>query len=357
MVKCIPVTLNLFLVFVSLIWKDFCWVTDAFARYYKTEKMTEESPKRRKANFNEAETEMLVEEVLKHEGVLFGTGPTRISPGQKRKIWESIMRKINVVAACPRDVEDLKKRWRDLKRRDRERVSRISWSIQSSGSDPHSVEDFSMKDERFFTSFHPDIVPTVGGIDTLEFASNSSGQGGLMDIAGSSHQSFHQDDMDLKEELDLEIVKQEVSVDEETVGLPSHEPQLSISTPTASVIASLPSRGHKRKGSYKAHPFPNQADYTEDELLQLQQQQTEAIQAGFDSINQNLGILQQGLYDLGSSLSLVAQTLVEIKNIYVKNNTNRDCTEASTQTGPLDYQDSLKCSSVDDKEIRVKAKQ
>ncbi|NXN95471.1 TSNA1 protein, partial [Rhinopomastus cyanomelas] len=88
--------------------------------------MAEDSPKRRKANFNEAETEVLIEQVLKHEQLLFAAGPGRASPGQKRKVWELIRHKVNPVAACPRDVEDLKKRWRDLKRRDRNKLCRLS---------------------------------------------------------------------------------------------------------------------------------------------------------------------------------------------------------------------------------------
>ncbi|NXR37823.1 TSNA1 protein, partial [Zosterops hypoxanthus] len=88
--------------------------------------MAEDSPKRRKANFNEAETEVLIEQVLKHERLLFAAGPGRASAGQKRKVWELIRHKVNPVAACPRDVEDLKKRWRDLKRRDRSKLCRLS---------------------------------------------------------------------------------------------------------------------------------------------------------------------------------------------------------------------------------------
>ncbi|NXI80578.1 TSNA1 protein, partial [Rhipidura dahli] len=88
--------------------------------------MAEDSPKRRKANFNEAETEVLIEQVLKHEQLLFAAGPGRASAGQKRKVWELIRHKVNPVAACPRDVEDLKKRWRDLKRRDRSKLCRLS---------------------------------------------------------------------------------------------------------------------------------------------------------------------------------------------------------------------------------------
>ncbi|KAJ7344787.1 hypothetical protein JRQ81_000737 [Phrynocephalus forsythii] len=98
--------------------------------------MAEDSPKRRKANFNEAETEVLIEQVLKHEQVLFAAGPGRASPGQKRKVWELIRHKVNPVAACPREVEDLKKRWRDLKRRDRSKLCRLTQGPGGGGGGP-----------------------------------------------------------------------------------------------------------------------------------------------------------------------------------------------------------------------------
>lgn len=140
--------------------------------------MAEDSPKRRKANFNEAETEVLIEQVLKHEQVLFAAGPGRASPGQKRKVWELIRHKVNPVAACPREVEDLKKRWRDLKRRDRSKLCRVTHGAGGVAPHPASFgllmgnEDASPPDHlRSFPSGLPapnEAVPIVGGIDTLD---------------------------------------------------------------------------------------------------------------------------------------------------------------------------------------------
>lgn len=146
--------------------------------------MAEDSPKRRKANFNEAETEVLIEQVLKHEQVLFAAGPGRASPGQKRKVWELIRHKVNPVAACPREVEDLKKRWRDLKRRDRSKLCRVTHGAGGVAPHPASFgllmgnEDASPPDHlRSFPAGLPapnEAVPIVGGIDTLDLPRASS---------------------------------------------------------------------------------------------------------------------------------------------------------------------------------------
>lgn len=150
------------------------------ARRHPRRRMAEDSPKRRKANFNEAETEVLIEQVLKHEQLLFAAGPGRASAGQKRKVWELIRHKVNPVAACPRDVEDLKKRWRDLKRRDRSKLCRLSQGcgppappalglLMPPEELPPSAAPPARRQRRAYGSLLPaEAVPIVGGIDTLE---------------------------------------------------------------------------------------------------------------------------------------------------------------------------------------------
>lgn len=171
--------------------------------------MAEDSPKRRKANFNEAETEVLIEQVLKHEQLLFAAGPGRASPGQKRKVWELIRHKVNPVAACPRDVEDLKKRWRDLKRRDRSKLCRLSQGCGPPGPTAAAALGLGLllapeelppaaaappgrhhlhrlhrlhhhhHHHRAYGSLLPaEAVPIVGGIDTLELPGAAVGEMG-----------------------------------------------------------------------------------------------------------------------------------------------------------------------------------
>lgn len=148
-----------------------------------TLRMAEDSPKRRKANFNEAETEVLVEQVLKHEQVLFAAGPGRASPGQKRKVWELIRHKVNPVAACPREVEDLKKRWRDLKRRDRSKLCRVTQGPGGPGPNPASLGLLMPADDlpeiapehlRSYAAAASEALPIVGGIDTLDLLPGAS---------------------------------------------------------------------------------------------------------------------------------------------------------------------------------------
>ncbi|XP_030307895.1 uncharacterized protein LOC115598441 [Calypte anna] len=306
--------------------------------------MAEDSPKRRKANFNEAETEVLIEQVLKHEQLLFAAGPGRASPGQKRKVWELIRHKVNPVAACPRDVEDLKKRWRDLKRRDRSKLCRLSQGCGPPGPAAAAALGLLLAPEempptappparrhlhhrhRAYGSLLPaEAVPIVGGIDTLELPGAVVGEMGLTDSPGPSHQSSFEK-MNLKEEIVVKVVEPEEGSEDMAVVPPSQE-QLPFMGTSGSGSSG------KVKAKTKGRSQADQNEITEEDLVQIQQTQMRVIQSGFDSVNHNLRLLQQGMQDLSNSLSIMAHTLVAIKNVYVRNNTGQTTyATASTQT-------------------------
>lgn len=253
--------------------------------------MAEDSPKRRKANFTEAETEALIALVLRHEPMLFAGGAGRAPPGQRRRLWEQIRREVSPLAACPRDVEDLKKRWRDLKRRDRAKLRRLSSELQERGPAPEEG-----------------ALPTPGGSESPPGAYH-----GYIEQPGQDSQPSVAE-MKLKEEIVVKIVEQE---EERSVHSPEEPPSQehfpSIETPYLSPFG---------KADYKTS-FQRRAeegDSSGQDSLYLQQQQVRVMQLGFESVNHNLCLLQHSVQDLNSSVRLMARTLEAIKNVYVKNN-------------------------------------
>ncbi|XP_067859470.1 myb-related transcription factor, partner of profilin-like [Heptranchias perlo] len=86
----------------------------------------EEAFRRRKLNFNDDETEILIREVTLHQDKLFGRGYTKLPPGTKNKIWFSILAKVNAVSKCTRDIGDIKKRWYDMCHRTKDKVVKLA---------------------------------------------------------------------------------------------------------------------------------------------------------------------------------------------------------------------------------------
>ncbi|XP_078515640.1 uncharacterized protein LOC144780945 [Lissotriton helveticus] len=267
----------------------------------------EGSPKRRKANFTEAETEALIALVLRHEPLLFAGGAGRAPPGQRRRLWEHIRRQVSPLAACPRDVEDLKKRWRDLKRRDRAKLRRLSGELQEREEQAPGEEG---------------APPTPGGTQSPL----GEPHGCIEQPSQDSQPGFAE--MKLKEEIVVKIVEQE---DERSVHSPEEPPSQehfpSIETPYLSPFG---------KADYKTS-FQRQAeegDSSGQDSLYLQQQQVRVMQLGFESVNHNLCLLQHSVQDLNSSVRLMARTLEAIKNVYVKNNggpvsSSNSCTQTT----------------------------
>ncbi|XP_059834612.1 myb-related transcription factor, partner of profilin-like [Hypanus sabinus] len=92
----------------------------------------EEAFRRRKLNFNEEETEVLIREVTLNQEQLFGRGVAKIPPGAKTKIWLSILAKVNAVSKCTRDIGDIKKRWYDMCHRTKDKVVRLAQEAMQS---------------------------------------------------------------------------------------------------------------------------------------------------------------------------------------------------------------------------------
>ncbi|XP_027497628.1 uncharacterized protein LOC113946521 isoform X1 [Corapipo altera] len=151
------------------------------------------------------------------------------------------------------------------------------------------------------------------------------GKAGFNGNPGPSHQCSVEK-MNLKEEIVVKVVEPEESSEDMVVVSPNQEELPFLGT-------SGSSSSGKVKAKTKGRSQADQNEITEEDLLQIQQTQIQVIQSGFDSVNHNLRLLQQGMQDLSNSISIMAHTLVAIKNVYVKNNTGPTThATASTQT-------------------------
>ncbi|XP_035463300.2 nuclear apoptosis-inducing factor 1 [Scophthalmus maximus] len=91
--------------------------------------------KKRKMNFSEREVEIIVEEIEKHKHTLvnhFNAGVTHMA---KNHAWLEILRKVNAVTTCPRELAEVKKKWSDMKTEVRRKVAQARAAIEGTAAD------------------------------------------------------------------------------------------------------------------------------------------------------------------------------------------------------------------------------
>ncbi|XP_029622644.1 nuclear apoptosis-inducing factor 1-like [Salmo trutta] len=91
--------------------------------------------KKRKMNFSEREVEMIVEEIEKQKHILvnhFNAGVTHIA---KNNAWIEILKKVNAVTTCPRELAEVKKKWSDMKTEVRRKVAQARAAIEETTTD------------------------------------------------------------------------------------------------------------------------------------------------------------------------------------------------------------------------------
>ncbi|XP_026886724.1 nuclear apoptosis-inducing factor 1 isoform X2 [Electrophorus electricus] len=89
--------------------------------------------KKRKMNFSEREVEIIVEEMEKQKHILvnhFNAGVTHIT---KNNAWTEILKRVNAVTNCQRELAEVKKKWSDLKTEVRRKVAQARAAMEGTG--------------------------------------------------------------------------------------------------------------------------------------------------------------------------------------------------------------------------------
>lgn len=91
--------------------------------------------KKRKMNFSDREMEIIVEEIEKQKHTLvnhFNAGVTHMA---KNQAWVDILKKVNEVTTCPRELAEVKKKWSDMKTEVRRKVAQARAAIEGTSAD------------------------------------------------------------------------------------------------------------------------------------------------------------------------------------------------------------------------------
>ncbi|KAK7503393.1 hypothetical protein BaRGS_00005314 [Batillaria attramentaria] len=90
--------------------------------------MEPQAKRPKKPNFSDKETEVMMEEISVEAAVLMSALGTAVTNQKKQQIWANITEKVNAVGGNARTVEQVKKRWKDLK------MSVLKWKQEASAT-------------------------------------------------------------------------------------------------------------------------------------------------------------------------------------------------------------------------------
>lgn len=98
--------------------------------------------KKRKMNFSEREVEIIVEELELKKHLLVNHFNAGVPLAAKSAAWHSILRRVNAVATCRRELPEVKKKWSDLKTEVRRKVAQVRAAVEGGEAPgPHEDED------------------------------------------------------------------------------------------------------------------------------------------------------------------------------------------------------------------------
>ncbi|KAJ1194114.1 hypothetical protein NDU88_003409 [Pleurodeles waltl] len=118
----------------------------------------------RHPRFSEAELRVMVEEIVRVEPQLFGTQVQHTTIARKMELWSRIVDRVNAVGQHPRNRDDIRKRWNDLRGKVRSMVSRHNIAVQrTGGGPPPPPPEFTTWEEQVLAILHPEGLAGVGG--------------------------------------------------------------------------------------------------------------------------------------------------------------------------------------------------
>ncbi|KAJ1156937.1 hypothetical protein NDU88_009653 [Pleurodeles waltl] len=106
----------------------------------------------------------MVEEILRVEPQLFGSQVQHTSIARKMELWQRIVDRVNTVGQHPRNRDDIRKRWNDLRGKVRSVVSRHNIAVKRTGGGPPTPPpQLTTWEEQVLTIMHPEDLGGVGG--------------------------------------------------------------------------------------------------------------------------------------------------------------------------------------------------
>ncbi|XP_053552011.1 nuclear apoptosis-inducing factor 1 [Bombina bombina] len=89
--------------------------------------------KKRKMNFSEQEVDIIMEEMEKQKHVLINHFNAGVPLLTKSNAWHHILKRVNAISTCHRELAEVKKKWSDLKTEVRRKMSQARATVEGEG--------------------------------------------------------------------------------------------------------------------------------------------------------------------------------------------------------------------------------
>ena len=118
---------------------------------------------KRKANFTDAEKELLIQEVNKKHTSLFGKFSNKLSKCRKQSLWEEVAEKMSQFSGIRRDVGEIKTKWSNMRQEAKSCKANYIRELRKTGGGEHLVE-ISQQEEMICSIIGSEAIE--GGIDS-----------------------------------------------------------------------------------------------------------------------------------------------------------------------------------------------
>ncbi|KAJ1158152.1 hypothetical protein NDU88_010846 [Pleurodeles waltl] len=136
----------------------------------------EKGERKPKLKFSEQELEVLTEGVVRSHDRLFGKSSLQVPESEKRRLWADIQSNICAIGVAQSSIEEIKKRWYDLRSRAKERVARRLAEARGTGDGPPTEAPSTPLEDLVESTLLPEAVTGVTEIDTSGPPSTSQGK-------------------------------------------------------------------------------------------------------------------------------------------------------------------------------------
>ncbi|XP_078506979.1 uncharacterized protein LOC144767408 [Lissotriton helveticus] len=127
---------------------------------------SQKSSQKRKPKFSSTELQVLVEEVVRVHRQLFGKLSLNVPESTKRRLWSDIGQKVNAVGVTPRSLDELKKRFYDIRSLTKRKMAEIQKQAGVTGGGRNPAPPLTELEELVSSTIERESVTGIGTLDS-----------------------------------------------------------------------------------------------------------------------------------------------------------------------------------------------